>query len=105
MGEKTGTKIEIHINNDLNDKDGQTTGAAVEHCSCDKSPNLRLSASRVFNIDIIKFCWPSHFFQFYNPDIMSYTCNKCGKVVSDKWAHNIEHAFKKWDEEQVPFKF
>jgi DNA-directed RNA polymerase subunit N (RpoN/RPB10) len=31
---------------------------------------------------------------------MSYICNKCGKVVSDKWAHNIEHAFKEWDEEE-----
>ncbi len=53
-----------------------------------------------FNIDIIKFCWRTIFIQFYNPGIMSYTCNKCGKVVSYKWAHNIEHAFKEWDEEE-----
>ena len=44
------------------------------------------------------------FIEFYIPRIMSYTCNKCGKVVSDKWAHNIEHTYREWDEEQVFFK-
>jgi hypothetical protein len=34
---------------------------------------------------------------------MVYTCNKCGKVVSDNLAHKIKHAFKEWDEEQLFF--
>jgi hypothetical protein len=32
----------MDINKDLNDKDGQTTSAAVGHCSCYKSPNVRV---------------------------------------------------------------
>ena len=34
---------------------------------------------------------------------MSYMCNKCGKIVSDKLAHKVKHAFKQWDEEQLLF--
>ena len=54
--------IEININNNLYDRDDQTTSAAVECGSWDKGSILDYVLVEFFNIDIIKFCWPNHFY-------------------------------------------